>query len=234
MVGVERTNSLLLRIQNKLFPDQDLTRDDRFPDITFVTSIRNHGIWIAPYGKEVRFAGERLRVNAILSSEPTCGPLERSANARKVADLVTYLATSFAVRPHEVAIMRVQGRLLRFVAPLYLVQSGAIPLSSGAIAARTANTLKEELFNNFASVRHASVFENVKFATNAADPHRSENVIQKLMSCPLIDKGVLVGVVQISRKAASRTSAGADFTPEELSRLRQMCTAIASEVRQLA
>src|SRR6185369_8130384 len=81
-----------------------------------------------------------------------------------VEQLCAELARVFRVRGQEVALLRVDKLMLRFLYPAELRAAGAIPLSSSAIAARTANNRRADYFNNFASVQHSSVFESVKFA----------------------------------------------------------------------
>src|ERR1700720_3092398 len=77
-------------------------------------------------------------------------------------DLCMVLAKIFRVQYTEVALLRLEGGLLRFVFPEYLRTTGAIPLSSKAVAAHTALSKKAEIFNNFARVKHASIFEAVR------------------------------------------------------------------------
>ena len=72
------------------------------------------------------------------------------------------LAKIFRVQYTEVALLRLEGGLLHFVFPEYLRTTGAIPLSSKAVAAHTALSKKAEIFNNFARVKHASIFETIK------------------------------------------------------------------------
>jgi GAF domain-containing protein len=94
--------------------------------------------------------------------------------------------------------------------------AGAIPLSSSAVAARTARTKQAELFNGFTQVKHFSVFELVKLGDTGLD----DQVIQKLMSAPILNNnGEVIGVIQISRKAPRPAAAGPDFTPEDLRKL---------------
>ena len=70
------------------------------------------------------------------------------------------------VGQHEVALLRVESNQLKFLFPDELKTAGSIPLSSqSAVAARTAVNRKVELFNNFAKVKHASIFETVKLGT---------------------------------------------------------------------
>jgi len=116
----------------------------------------------------------------------------------------------------EVALLELRGSLLNFLFPVELITAGAIPLSSLAVAARTAQTGKAELFNSFTQVTHFSVFELVKLGNNGLDAQ----VIQKLMSAPVLStEGKVWGVIQLSRKAPNQTIAGPDFTPADLQKL---------------
>ncbi|MGA8500549.1 MAG: GAF domain-containing protein [Candidatus Sulfotelmatobacter sp.] len=126
------------------------------------------------------------------------------------------IAKTFRVRETEVALLELAGGLLNFIYPAELKTAGAIPISSSAVAARTARTRQAELFNGFAQVKHFSVFELVKLGASGLD----EQVIQKLMSAPVLDRGgEVIGVIQISRKAPRLEAAGPDFTPEDLGKL---------------
>jgi hypothetical protein len=129
-------------------------------------------------------------------------------------DLCMVLAKIFRVQYTEVALLRLEGGLLRFVFPEHLRTTGAIPLSSKAVAAHTALSKKAEIFNNFARVKHASIFETIK-------PEAGEDVvtpapIQKLMSVPIMDRdSAVVGVIQVSRKGLDPKFAQ-DFSREDL------------------
>jgi hypothetical protein len=130
-------------------------------------------------------------------------------------DLCMVLAKIFRVQYTEVALLRLEGGLLRFVFPEHLRTTGAIPLSSKAVAAHTALSKKAEIFNNFARVKHASIFETIKPETNGDEP-AAPAPIQKLMSVPVLDKGSsVVGVIQISRKGLDPRFAQ-DFSREDL------------------
>jgi PilZ domain-containing protein/GAF domain-containing protein len=134
-----------------------------------------------------------------------------------VEKLCAELAAIFDVRRDEVALLRLQGTLLKFVFPPELQSLGAIPLSSSAVAARTATTRKAELFNSFVKVKHNSVFETVKLGSEQSASAPQARVIQKLMSAPIVDGGGRVlGVIQVSRKGAILAAAGPDFTPADL------------------
>ena len=127
------------------------------------------------------------------------------------------LAKVFGVRRDEVALLRLQGRMLHFVYPAELKVAGAIPLSSSAVAARTASTRKSEVFNSFVRVKHSSIFEMVKLGNQDQAPDPEVRVIQKLMSAPVVGaNGEVIGVVQVSRKGPTLAAAGPDFTPDDL------------------
>ena len=129
-------------------------------------------------------------------------------------DLCMVLAKIFRVQYTEVALLRLEGGLLRFIFPEYLRTTGAIPLSSKAVAAHTALSKKAEIFNNFARVKHASIFETIKPEDN--DETAAPAPIQKLMSVPVMDRdSAVVGVIQISRKALDPKFAQ-DFSREDL------------------
>jgi hypothetical protein len=123
------------------------------------------------------------------------------------------LAKLFGVETDEVAILKLipKYKSLKFVIPEKLSPVGTIPLTSTtALAARTARERKAEVVNNFSTARHANVFEAVPLGR---DPNE---LIQKIMSAPILDGTRVHGVVQISRKAKTLAQAGADFTPRDL------------------
>ena len=132
-------------------------------------------------------------------------------------DVSMVLAKVFRVQYAEVALLRLEGGLLKFIFPEHLRTTGAIPISSKAVAAHTALSKKAEIFNNFARVKHASIFETIKpvgaeeEATAAPPPP-----IQKLMSVPILDpNSAVLGVLQISRKGLDPRFTQ-DFSREDL------------------
>jgi hypothetical protein len=131
-------------------------------------------------------------------------------------DVSMVLAKIFRVQHSEVALLRLESGLLRFVFPEHLRTTGAIPLSSKAVAAHTALSKKAEIFNNFARVKHASIFETIKPSATDSEEVAPPNPIQKLMSVPVMDQDSnVVGVIQISRKALDARFAQ-DFSREDL------------------
>jgi hypothetical protein len=131
-------------------------------------------------------------------------------------DVCMVLAKVFKVQSTEVALLRLENGLLRFVFPEHLRTTGAIPLSSKSVAAHTALSKKAEIFNNFARVKHASIFETIKPTGTAAEEPAPPAPIQKLMSVPIMDREAnVLGVIQISRKGTDPRFAQ-DFSREDL------------------
>jgi GAF domain-containing protein len=149
-------------------------------------------------------------------------------------DLCMVLAKIFRVQYTEVALLKLETGLLRFVFPEHLRTTGAIPLSSKAVAAHTALSKKAEIFNNFARVKHASIFETIKpDSTNSEEPV-APAPIQKLMSVPIMDKdSKVVGVIQISRKGLDPKFAQ-DFSREDLHDLELVAGLLATAPALLA
>src|ERR1022692_1815638 len=126
------------------------------------------------------------------------------------------LAKIFHVQYAEVALLRLEGGLLKFVFPEHLRTTGAIPISSKAVAAHTALSKKPEIFNNFARVKHASIFETIKPVGAETEDATLPAPIQKLMSVPILDRHLTVlGVLQISRKGLDPRYTQ-DFSREDL------------------
>jgi hypothetical protein len=131
-------------------------------------------------------------------------------------DVSMVLAKVFRVQYAEVALLRLEGGLLKFIFPEHLRTTGAIPISSKAVAAHTALSKKAEIFNNFARVKHASIFETIKPVGDETDDPAPPSPIQKLMSVPILDKHLTVlGVIQISRKGLDPRFTQ-DFSREDL------------------
>ena len=143
-------------------------------------------------------------------------------------EVSTVLAKIFRVQCTEVALLRLESGLLRFLFPEHLRTTGAIPLSSKAVAAHTALSKKAEIFNNFARVKHASIFETIKPSSEAAEEMAAPSPIQKLMSVPIMDhESTVVGVIQISRKGLDPRYAQ-DFSREDLHDLELVAGVLAT------
>jgi hypothetical protein len=167
--------------------------------------------------------------------------LERLADALEVegaapveiplAAVAEKIAKELGVQADEVAILGVSTRWrhLHFLVPQALKNVGFIPMSStSALAARTARESRPDINNNFSAVRHATVFEGVKAATTTGES------IQKIVSAPILCEGKVVGVMQISRKGATATDVGRDFTADDLGKVLALCKPLGKLVRYLA
>jgi len=139
------------------------------------------------------------------------------------------LAKLFGVRPTEVALLRLEKGLLKFIFPDQLKTAGAMPVSSSsALAAHTATTKNVELFNTFAKVKHARVFESIKLNPTDEGDQAAQPAIQKLMSAPVLDpQRKVLGVTQVCRKGYDLSTAGPDFTLEDLQQLELSSTVLA-------
>jgi hypothetical protein len=144
-------------------------------------------------------------------------------DSEALARVATWLAKFFGVDADEVAILGVsaKNKSLKFVIPEKLAAVGTIPLTSAtALAARTVRERRQELVNNFSVARHASVFEGVPLGRDPSE------MIQKIMSAPILEGTDVRGVVQISRKGRSTNDAGVDFTQKDLQNLIRIAPAL--------
>jgi GAF domain-containing protein len=137
------------------------------------------------------------------------------------------LAAIFGVKSDEVAILALDstGKHLSFLVPEKLKAVGTIPVNSTtALVARTARDRRPDILNQFAGSRHASVFEGVPLG------RREGEMIQKIMSVPIVSGENVVGVVQISRKGRTQQEAGADFGSGDLRVLQELSATLAQFV----
>jgi len=143
------------------------------------------------------------------------GPIEVPVMSKLAADI----GKAFSVRPDEVAILAAtpDDKFLRFLVPEKLQNVGTIPINStSAMVSRTAREKRPEIINNFTTARHSTVFEAVPL-----DSKQRGDPIQKIMSVPVVAGARVAGVLQVSRKGKSVTTAGADFSPTDLTALSQ-------------
>jgi hypothetical protein len=150
-----------------------------------------------------------------------------------VERIVAELAKAFTVHNDEVAILKLEKTNLRFIHPAKLANVGSIPLNTAtSVAARTATTKRPEAINNFAQIKHASIFESVELGRKAQrivgqKDEKHTSTIQKLMTVPVVAANGVLGVIQVCRKGRSAPDAGADFGPADLQRLVAVATALA-------
>jgi len=197
---------------------------------------------IEPAGPLLDLRGENQRQffelmgNASLVSE-----LERLATAvaaqkpgeQKISlpVVAARIAKTLGVRAEEVAILAVseKWRHLHFLVPQALKNVGFIPLSSpSALAARTARENRAEFDNRFHDTRHARVFEGVKAATLSAE------VIQKILSAPILLEEKVIGVLQVSRKGMSLSAAGPDFSTVDIANVVALCRPLGKLIQPFA
>ena len=157
----------------------------------------------------------------------------RLAQASTPDECCVELAKIFGVRHNEVALLRLENGLLKFLCPFELSTAGSIPISSSsAVAAHTAVTKKIELFNNFTRVKHASIFESIKPGGergDGADGELRPATIHKLMSAPVLDQAdKVLGVIQVCHKGFDLASAGPDFTLDDLQQLEVAAKALSN------
>jgi len=144
------------------------------------------------------------------------------------------LAKTFNVKEDEVGILRIEKQNLVFCYPAKLHNVGSITLNtSTSVAVRTSNSRRAEIINNFAQIKHTSVFEAVQLSGSGGQQVGGEksdrhlHVIQKLMSAPVVGPNGTLGVLQISRKGTAAPSSGPDFTPADLQKLVAAAAALA-------
>ena len=162
----------------------------------------------------LNLVSELERIASSLTAE------DGSATQISLSSVAEKIAKSLGVRNDEVAILAVSTRWkhLHFLVPEVLKKVGFIPLSSNsALAARTARDSRPEIDNNFTAARHATVFEGVKITDEAAE------VIQKMISAPILSGGKVIGVIQVCRKGSSPMNAGPDFTADDLGKILALC-----------
>jgi hypothetical protein len=163
------------------------------------------------------------RVAGGVSAKASIGDLEKMLSDSPSCDRVCLkFAQILNVRRSEVALLRVEKGSLRFIYPPELRSAGVLPLSGSAVAARTAATRVPVLSNSFMRVKHVSLFEAVKLGAEVEDRSLEQVPIQKIISVPVANsEGVVLGVIQVSRKGLDPSAAGGDFTTDDLKQLEQ-------------
>lgn len=147
-----------------------------------------------------------------------------------LTEIAQRIAKSVGVKADEVALMGVSTRWrhLHFLVPESLKKVGFIPLSStSAVAAKTVRESRPDIINNFASIRHATVFEGVKIGGENSE------LIQKMISAPILSGDKVVGVIQVSRKGPDPKNAGPDFDAGDLGRVLALCKPLGKLLQHL-
>ncbi|PYX30192.1 MAG: hypothetical protein DMG77_10640 [Acidobacteria bacterium] len=157
---------------------------------------------------------------------PLASALETCATPQSVC---MALAEFFHVQSSEVALLRLEDNALLFLHPEHLRSTGAIPVPSSAVAAHTAMSKKAEIFNNFALIKHASIFEIIRPSDADIADQQAPLPIQKLMSVPIVGHGqsTALAVIQVSHKGAEPRFTR-DFSREELHDLELVAQLLAA------
>jgi len=125
----------------------------------------------------------------------------------------------------EVAILLLTTtqRTLRFIWPNALCDSSAVfPVDhKAAFASSVISTMKGKVDNKLSESKHLRFFESIKGMDTSGTP------IQKMMALPLIAGKRAFGVIEVSRKGKTPTSAGPDFTQEDAKKLVALCKNLA-------
>jgi len=188
------------------------------------------------------FLAEWFRVRDYEGSEPLYTHMPSFEELQELLDInpaspariCEAIAKIFEVRSTEVGLLTVEGDFLKFLFPVELQAAGAIPLSSSAVAARSAALKQAVLFNRFPHVPHHTVFEQIKLS-DAQPLSELPDPIQKLMSAPVIaENGSVIGVVQVCRKGMTPGIAGSDFTGSDLRLLEAVARRVALLMLELA
>jgi hypothetical protein len=175
-----------------------------------------------------------ISLNLVSELERLASALESDASdpaAFPLASIAERIAKSLGVKTQEVAILAIsmKWKHLHFLVPEALKNVGFIPLSSNtALAAKTARESRPEINNNFAGVRHASIFESVKVGGETID------AIQKIVSAPILANSRVVGVIQISRRGTGPHTAGPDFTADDLGKVLAICKPLGKLLQRVA
>ena len=137
--------------------------------------------------------------------------------------IVKSVSIEFGAKNDEVAILVLTSdqKHLRFAAPRKFAELGTIPVSKrDSIAVNVLARKSGEAMNNVPMVKHVSFFESVRIKDRPAVP------IQKMITVPILLRGEVVGVAQVSRKGDSAAEAGPDFTQSDVARAQDLFSQI--------
>jgi hypothetical protein len=137
--------------------------------------------------------------------------------------VVKAVGGAFGCKPDEVAILilTVDGKHLRFVAPRRFTDLGTIPVTKrDSIAVSTLGKKTGEAMNNVPMVKHVAFFESVKLRDRVVP-------IQKMITVPILNRGTVVGVAQISRKGETPAEAGPDFSSADVKKAQDLFEGVA-------
>jgi hypothetical protein len=137
--------------------------------------------------------------------------------------VVKAVGTAFTCKPDEVAILilTTDGKHLRFVAPRRFTDLGTIPVTKrDSIAVATLGKKTGEAMNNVPMVKHVAFFESVRLRDRVVP-------IQKMITVPILNRGTVIGVAQVSRKGETPGDAGPDFSPADVKKAQDFFEGVA-------
>lgn len=144
--------------------------------------------------------------------------------------IAEFYLSNFNISKNEIALLFVnrQKTVLSFAHPLYLVDSGMIPVNlSEAIASRIYRSGKGFIDNNLQHQRHLFVFESIKTPENKIMP------IWKMIGARISHVDDHLGVIEISKRAENFVDAGGDFAVSDLHFLEESLKKIAGIIREV-
>ena len=137
--------------------------------------------------------------------------------------VVKAVSVVFGSKPDEVAILilTADGKHLRFVSPRRFTDLGTIPITKrDSIAVGTLGKKSGEAMNNVPMVKHVAFFESVKLRDRVVP-------IQKMITVPILNRGAVIGVAQVSRKGENPSDAGPDFTAVDVQKAQELFESVA-------
>lgn len=123
----------------------------------------------------------------------------------------------------RIAILKVlpESEQLAFVHPRHLARGNTLPLDRDSFAGRVAILQQPLLENKVPEEPHKDFFERIPDERGTVRP------IQKMIAAPLVLNSEAIGVVEVSRAAATPEAAGPDFTVRDAENLVKCCRAFA-------
>jgi hypothetical protein len=118
--------------------------------------------------------------------------------------------------------------ILSFACPAYLVNSGMIPVSSTeAYTASIYRSGRSIIENNFQQQKHLGIFEIIRTPEGKILP------IWKMIGAVMEVDNEKIGVIEISRRAASPEDAGEDFSESDLTFLEKTGKILAPFIKRV-
>jgi len=164
-----------------------------------------------------------LELLGAMASQKGKVPDQRELYLDMADRVVKAVGAAFACKTDEVAILilTTDGKHLRFVAPRRFTDLGTIPITKrDSIAVATLGKKTGEAMNNVPMVKHVAFFESVKLRDRVVP-------IQKMITVPILNRGTVIGVAQVSRKGETPGDAGPDFSSADVKKAQEFFEGVA-------